>query len=170
MDPRATHHRAVEASHAGPCSPWLEVAEGLLSAARRWSRVIGSVAKSYDLRDSELIALWAVAHPADVGRAAGPSQTELARRLVWSSAQISELMERLRRKRLIAACPAASDRRTRRWMLTPRAHVLLNAMIADLDAAFQSAMPDVDPVGALVSHSPSDPAVAQRRWPWEGAA
>lgn len=170
MDVRTTtHHRIAEAPTAGPGSPWLEAAGRLLSAARRWSRLIGAVAKSHGLRDSELIALWAVADLQDADKGSGPSQTELARRLAWSSAQISELIERLRSKGLIAACPGVADRRMRCWTLTPGGRRALSAMIPDLEAAFRSAIPNVDPDGARVAFSQISSA-ARRHWPREGAA
>lgn len=63
---------------------------------------------------------------------AGFSQSQLAATLGISAAQVSGLVERLRRSGLLASRRAEADRRRQHWCLTPTGRARLEAILLDL--------------------------------------
>jgi DNA-binding MarR family transcriptional regulator len=59
----------------------------------------------------------------------GIDQTQLARELSFSPAQISASIERLRVQGRVCLCDGRGDRRRRRWQLSASGRELLDAML-----------------------------------------
>lgn len=100
---------------------WLAVAERVFAVARQLRRALAAAGRGADLNEIELITLWAcsVAPPEGMG------QTQLIARLGVSPAQVSGLVESLRRRGLLSAKRDPLDRRRQRWQLTEQGQALL---------------------------------------------
>src|SRR5262245_8541373 len=84
------------------------------SAGRSAGRTIAAWARAFELGEPELQLLWCLHQ--DAGE--GVDQTTIAQRLVFSPAQVSSLVERLRKLGWIEQRPMASDRRRHLWRLS----------------------------------------------------
>ena len=91
---------------------------------RRAVKWLGALAKQFDLSEPELEILWCLA-----GAACGVDQTTLAATVVFSQAQVSACVEKLRVRGLIAHHEAPGDRRRHLWQLTGEASELLKKFV-----------------------------------------
>jgi DNA-binding MarR family transcriptional regulator len=102
---------------------WIEqiLAAGAISRAGR--RRIADQAAGAELTDQEFLVLWLCeASPACRG------QSELAEAVGVSAAQMSGLVERLRRRELLQFERHCTDRRRQVWQLTAAGKTLLTAV------------------------------------------
>ncbi len=82
-----------------------------------------------ELNDTQFLLLWCC-HRASNG---GISQTDLAACVGVSAAQVSGLVDQLRRRQLLSAERCGDDRRRQLWKLTEAGDQLLQAALGDLD-------------------------------------
>ncbi len=82
----------------------------------------------WGIHDVELLVLWLCQETADPGIA----QSELVAEIGVSAAQVSGLVERLRRQKLLISKRCDSDRRKQYWTLTKEGVRLLDEIQADL--------------------------------------
>jgi DNA-binding MarR family transcriptional regulator len=133
------------------------------AAGRNLRRCLNVVARSAELTDGELLAVWLC-----LGEAGGMVQGELAAALGISPAQMSGIVERLRQRGLIEMHRQALDRRRQVWRGTTAARQLLDSLAAALTALS----------GGLSTHLPPDQqhtaqalcqqlATAAQEWPEE---
>ena len=133
--PLATRqHRALSAipanlSNAEPKDPaarWIELAERTLVCGRMFRDGLARQAGRRQLSAAEFSILWACrrAPPAGLG------QNELAANLAVSAAQVSGLVEQLRRKGFLQGHRAEYDRRCQLWRVTPAGRAKLQAALA----------------------------------------
>jgi len=102
----------------------------MLACARVFRDSLARQARSQHLTEAELALLWECRSAADCGM----SQSELAKALAVSPAQVSGLVERLRRSGLLQSRRSENDRRRQYWRLTPRGTKALQdiqALMAD---------------------------------------
>jgi DNA-binding MarR family transcriptional regulator len=93
---------------------------------RRASRALAAWAKPFGLSEAELQLLWQLRSAASNGL----DQTNLAKALAFSPAQISACVERLSAHAWICARAASGDRRRNLWQLSERGWNLLDEMAA----------------------------------------
>lgn len=108
---------------------WVDLAQRLLVCGRRLREQLHEQLEERLLSEAEFSVLWVCAS----ARSPGPGQNELARALAVSPAQISGLVEQLRRKRLLAGRRAANDRRRQLWRLTPNGKSVVQAVLIGLE-------------------------------------
>ncbi|NIP86427.1 MAG: winged helix DNA-binding protein [Planctomycetales bacterium] len=75
----------------------------------------------------------------------GIAQRQLADALAISAAQVSHLVESLRRRDLIVGHRPAEDRRRQVWRLTPAGHQLLDEVMSDLAPRLADLLATVPP-------------------------
>jgi MarR family 2-MHQ and catechol resistance regulon transcriptional repressor len=109
---------------------WVELAERIVVCAKVVRADLALETPGLRIGAAEFSLLW-VCREAPAG---GIGQKELAETLAVSAAQVSGLVERLRRQGLIEGSRAASDRRRQLWRLTPEGHRLLHHVLRDLSA------------------------------------
>ena len=98
---------------------------------RRAGRTIAAWAKSFDLTEPELQLLWCLRQePGD-----GVDQTTISARLVFSPAQISVIVERLRAQGLIIQRLTVGDRRRRAWRLSGDGQAVVEQLLAHVEGA-----------------------------------
>jgi len=88
---------------------------------RRAAKSLSALSKRFEITEPELEILWCVGEAGN----GGVDQTTLAARLVFSPAQVSACVEKLRVRSLIAHQEAPGDRRRHVWHLSPEAIELL---------------------------------------------
>lgn len=111
-----------------PATRWVESAERMLACGRLLHGHISRQAGRHQLSEAEFSLLWACR---DIP-SSGVGQNELAARLAVSPAQVSGLVERLRRKGLLEGHRPSHDRRRQHWQLTPEGRDTLQAVLAGL--------------------------------------
>ena len=97
------------------------VAERILSlivTGRRCQRELQGALQPLPLTDSQLLVLWMVQQLSPQKGGPGVGQSELVRALGISAAQISGLVDQLRRSGDLIGARAEQDRRQQRWQLT----------------------------------------------------
>jgi len=95
------------------------------------SRTLVGWARSFDLGEPELQVLWCLRQqPSD-----GLDQTTIARRLAFSTAQVSATVERLRACGLIVQRLTVGDRRRRLWRLSGDGQILATQLLVHVEAA-----------------------------------
>lgn len=104
---------------------------------------LASAAQPHDLSDSEFHLLWSFL-PASASAA---SQNDLAAWLGVSAAQVSSLVERLRKKGWITGQRTATDRRRQVWQLTPAGRAVVEAVSQAILARHQSLSADLHSAG-----------------------
>jgi DNA-binding MarR family transcriptional regulator len=104
-------------------------------AGKLASRQLAAWVDGFPVGESEFRLLWEL-HTAcaDAGMASF-DQAELADRLAVSAAQVSGMVERLRRSQLIARPAVDGDRRRQYWRLTAAGDELVQRIIAAVDAS-----------------------------------
>ena len=106
----------------------MELAERIVVCGRIFRDDLARQAGRWQLSEPEFLTLW-------VCRRVPPSglgQNELAARLAVSAAQVSSVVEQLRRQRFLVGRRAKTDRRRKLWRLTPAGRAKLQAVLADL--------------------------------------
>jgi len=129
-------------NQAGPpagkaAARWLALAERILRCHRMFREELARHAERSQLTEPEFLLLWACRRAPPRGVA----QSQLAARLAVSAAQVSGLVERLRRGGLLEGRRGPSDRRRQFWRLTPAGEATLQAGLAgmaDWAGAFDS--------------------------------
>lgn len=109
-------------------SQWVTLAEELVVCGRLLRSDLISRIDRWDLTAGEFSMLWLCRR----APSSGWSQRELAEAMAVSPAQVSGLVEQLRRKGLLAGRRAESDRRRQLWRLTSDGQAKLRAVLADL--------------------------------------
>lgn len=99
-------------------------------SGRRAVRALGDWARRFQLTESELQLLWQLR----LATHEGIDQTALANSLVFSPAQISTNIERLRSTGLIDSHAAAGDRRRHPWRLSVAGRQLVEQLLAAANA------------------------------------
>lgn len=111
----------------------LQLLEKLLRCGHALRGAIAEDVRAAGLSESEFRLLW-------ISGSAGPvgvNQTELSQRLAVSPAQVSALVEQLRRKELLFGQRSSSDRRRQCWRLTPKGRALVASLAAQLNPRAQ---------------------------------
>lgn len=104
---------------------------------RRAARALANWCEPFHLSEPEFQVLWLLG-----GGANGFDQTTLVRQLVYSPAQVSATVERLRIRGWIAQESVASDRRRNLWRLTPAgSKAVVEMLSAAIGLRIQSAEP-----------------------------
>ncbi len=112
-------------------SRWVALSEELVVCGRLLRSGLLCRSERWDLTAPEFSALWLCRR----APRSGGSQREMAREMAVSPAQVSGLVEQLRRKGLLEGRRAETDRRRQIWRLTIDGQATLDAVLADLDRA-----------------------------------
>ena len=115
------------------------------AASRHLRRILADIAASCELSDSELLVVW-------LCQAAGRVQVELASAVGVSPAQMSGIVERLRRRGLVAMHRPAGDRRRQVWKTAAAGQVLLSQVgqpLTELAAALSKSVAPPEQLQAL---------------------
>jgi DNA-binding MarR family transcriptional regulator len=102
---------------------------------RRAARALADWLRRFELSEAEFQILWCLRGQSDEGL----DQATLAKRLAFSTAQVSATVERIHAHGLILQQYAPSDRRRRPWQLSSSGQRLLHEMI-DTAAELASAI------------------------------
>ncbi len=92
-------------------------------------RALAAWANSLELSEPELQVLWYLRQEQDDGT----DQTRIARQLVFSPAQVSVTVERLRAEGRLVQRPTVGDRRRHLWQLTDQGQALVEKLIAHVE-------------------------------------
>jgi DNA-binding MarR family transcriptional regulator len=113
-------------SHLDVC---LQLLEKLFRCGYGLRGAISESVRPAGLSETEFRLLWLC------GRADPPGvhQTELSERLAVSPAQVSAMVEQLRRKKLLLGQRSRSDRRRQCWRVTPQGRALIASLAAELN-------------------------------------
>lgn len=96
---------------------------------RRAARALGQWCERFALTEPEFQVLWCLRDVANDGASGGFDQTTLARRLAYSTAQVSATVEKLRARGWIAQQSAGGDRRRNWWHLSVEGKSIVAAML-----------------------------------------
>lgn len=102
----------------------LERACSAAANGRRAARALADWTKRFGLTEAEFQFLWRLRPTSGDG----PNQTTLAGSLVFSPAQISAIVERMRQRGLISERGTIGDRRRNYWQLSAAGRELLDQM------------------------------------------
>jgi MarR family 2-MHQ and catechol resistance regulon transcriptional repressor len=108
----------------------LELLRLVSRCERELRRTLADRIRRWDISDVELLVLRLCHEAAEPGIA----QSELVAEVDVSAAQMSGLVDRLRRQELLVARRCDSDRRKQYWRLTGKGNRLLDEIQADLSA------------------------------------
>ncbi len=108
-----------------PAEQLLRLIHWTSAASRQLRRKLAEIAAGSGLSDSELLVVW-------LCHAAGRVQVELAGAVGVSPAQMSGIVERLRRRGLVAMHRPAGDRRRQVWKTAASGEALLQAVAEPL--------------------------------------
>ncbi|OHB67521.1 MAG: hypothetical protein A2V70_15545 [Planctomycetes bacterium RBG_13_63_9] len=114
---------------SGPAARWIELAGRISVCDRLFRRELDEQAARWQLSASELATLC-TCHDTTTNALA---QTEIVAILAASPAQVSGLVDRLRRRGVLQGRRAADDRRRQLWHLTPLGQEMLRDVLANLD-------------------------------------
>ena len=129
MTPIARKHDSAQAKQSiDRRSHWLELAPLLEGCSQHLRTLLRACAESLQLSERHLLILWLCAADPQ-----GSSQIELAQQLSISPAQLSQLLEQLRRRGLLESTRDPLDRRRQRSRLTGRGEQAWAQLEADLD-------------------------------------
>lgn len=109
------NQRSFGESSAGGAAIWLALAERVIALARQMRRGMAAAGRPASMGETELLALWACSFEA----CAGINQSRLCARLGVSPAQVSGVVDSLRRRGLLTGDRDQSDRRRQLWRPTP---------------------------------------------------
>jgi len=140
---------------------WIEFAQRVSICGRMVRDRLARLAARCQLSEPEFGVLWACreAHPA------GLCQSELADSLAVSAAQVSGLVERLRRNGLLEGRRPAADRRRQHWRLTSQGRATLQTVLEhchgragqpDSDDPILPLMRSLDSLAAAIRTSADD--------------
>jgi DNA-binding MarR family transcriptional regulator len=106
------------------------VARACAAAAdgRRAARALAKWCESFHLSEPEFQVLWLLG-----SGSSGFDQTMLAQQLVYSPAQVSATVDRLRTRGWIVQDAASGDRRRHLWRLTPSGDAIVLEMLSTAD-------------------------------------
>ncbi len=107
---------------------WIELIEDVTVCSRVLRRDAAEATGQFELSDSLFWLIWACRN-APPG---GLSQNQLASAMAISDAQVSALVEQLRRRDFLTAHRGASDRRRQFWTLTSHGTAIFGELIASL--------------------------------------
>jgi DNA-binding MarR family transcriptional regulator len=107
---------------------WIDLVERILLCGRVLRDEIRLRLQRWEVSESEFSLLWACKDAPSSGR----GQNELAKVLAVSPAQVSAMVEQLRRKRLLRGRRATGDRRRQLWRLTPAGQTTVEVALAGL--------------------------------------
>jgi DNA-binding MarR family transcriptional regulator len=143
--PDALPDRGVTSGDFAQLSPperlvWLAKAASLTERSLR--RSLRQHAKAAGLNEAELLVLWTTAR----GGRPGVAQNHLVAEIGLSAAQVSNLLDGLRRGGLVTAQRAENDRRRQTWRLEDSGEKLLSAALGEIaclaEAIFQYLSPE----------------------------
>lgn len=100
------------------------------SAGRRLRRLLAEHVAQWNLADTEFLVLWLCETQAEQGLGQG----DLAAAIGVSPAQMSSLVERLRKRELVAVRRFGSDRRRQVWQIAPPGRQLLEEVRVGLES------------------------------------
>ena len=106
---------------------WTNLMQKLLVCGRSLRQAMAQQHKTRALSETQFALLWACHQ----GPLEGISQIHLAQQLAISPAQVSGLVEQLRKQGLLAGHRAEHDRRVQLWQLTPAGRALIQAILQD---------------------------------------
>ncbi len=118
-------------SPPGPCVHSEELAADKLdkicdtiAAGRIAARVLAGQVRVLELSEPQVRLLWFLrsSQRTENGRSSLPDQTRLAAGLGLSAAQVSSVVDLLRKQGMVASRPFPGDRRRQIWQLTPTGH------------------------------------------------
>lgn len=118
------------ASHLDDC---FQLLEKLLRCGHALRGAIAESVRPAGLSETEFRLLW-LCRQSDPR---GVNQTELRERLAVSPAQVSALVEQLRRKQLLLGQRSPSDRRRQCWRVTSEGRALVASLAAQLNPLAQ---------------------------------
>jgi len=122
--------RAAHVSH------WLHQSIELTRAAHQFRSQLKRHTERYGLGDRPFLVLWMLSSTSDESRtdcnAQELNQVTLATALGMSPAQLSAVLEQLRRRQLVESRRSTADRRRQHWQLTPAGSSLRRAILNDL--------------------------------------
>ena len=106
---------------------WTNLMQKLSVCGRSLRQAMAQQTKTRALSETQFALLWACHQ----GPLDGVSQIKLAKQLAISPAQVSGLVEQLRKQGLLARHRAEHDRRVQLWQLTPVGGALIQAILQD---------------------------------------
>lgn len=138
---------------------WIGPAVELVVWGRRLGRVLAGVARKQGLNETQFQVVWLL------GSRVEPvaSQTELARELALSPAQVSGLLEELRRRGLVTGRSPRGDRRRREWRLTPAGFACRIAVASRLAQEVPPVEPSSTEAAARLLRSQEEPSPVRLR-------
>lgn len=104
----------------------IDAACRLVAVGRAMARQLGNLVRSHGINEAEFRLLWLLL---DVSAL---DQKHIAQQLGLSTAQVSGLVERLRRRGLLVASSVSGDRRRQLWQLSLSGKELAQKIVADL--------------------------------------
>jgi len=107
--------RSPRESSTGETTIWFALAERVVALARQLRRGLAAACRPAGIGETELLCLWACSFEAS----AGISQSRLCARLGVSAAQVSGVVDSLRRRGLLVCDRDPTDRRRQLWRPTP---------------------------------------------------
>ena len=131
----------IEGIRSDRTDAWMALYAHLVDSAGRIRRLTTPAAESVGLREVEFRLMTMLAWDDQ----SGIGQRELARRLGVSDAQVSGLVERLRRCDLLAASRCRKDRRRQLWRLTEPGRRLLDDATEQFDRHLAPVAEQPDP-------------------------
>ncbi len=114
----------------------IDAACQMVATGRIVANQLAAHAKSFDLSETEFRLLWLLRTICNQQPASQPpklpNQKAMCERLGLSPAQISAVVERLRKESLIVGQASPADRRQNVWQLTSSGQTLLEAVVTKL--------------------------------------
>jgi DNA-binding MarR family transcriptional regulator len=115
-------------SAASPGAQWIGIAERISFCAKLLRDEFRDCLRPWELSEAQFSVLWACS----AAPPSGTGQSELAASLAVSPAQISLVVEQLRRKRLLTGRRDENDRRRQVWRVSAAGHAVIGAVAAGL--------------------------------------
>ncbi|MBI1903328.1 MAG: MarR family transcriptional regulator [Planctomycetia bacterium] len=112
---------------SGSVESWAELLESLAGCNRRLREELALHLVRRGLSEGEFSLLWSCR-----SWPGGVHQAQIAERLRVSTAAVSQAVEHLRTRELLASRRAPPDRRRQYWTLTPQGEALLRSVLDDL--------------------------------------
>ncbi|MEQ8791647.1 MAG: MarR family transcriptional regulator [Pirellulaceae bacterium] len=111
-----------------PPARLVQLARATSLAERGLRRALQRHTSGLGLNDAELLVLWSAAR----GRSEGVAQHQLVAEIGLSAAQVSNLLDGLRRSGYVQSRRAENDRRRQLWRLEPPGEQLLSDALAEI--------------------------------------
>lgn len=108
---------------SGAVENCLQMTQQLLACGRMLRQQLAVVTRQIGLNDTQFLVLWSCS----TVQSSRTSQRDLGERLGISPAQISAMVEDLRRRNLLIGQRSASDRRRQTWCLTSEGQAVVDA-------------------------------------------